>query len=194
MTKFLGKQHLLVKYGDTLCSRFVDKEINFTDVGIPIYSSIPSYTQTINVDLDNVIGWINLEKKEDGIYYTPSIFNSEFVDIVEEHKRNILYFSCRGTEYNISFISAAYLSNHQSINLFDFDYNEIIPSNSVELLDLLIDNLNNSNIPVRTTCTNPEYDYGQCIHVTVGNTELQLFTNADNSHICGVDIIKIQNK
>ncbi len=190
MTKFLDNQHLLVKYGDLLCNCPINANVTIHEYPIPIYDHIPTNDEVEKVHLNNLVGIIKLEKKEDGIYYTPKIFNNDLKDFIEYGKRDYLKFACIGGFNKVISINASYIirptTNFDTLPLYETNQQ----CGSIEHLDLLIGNLNNSNIPVHTSCTNPEYDYGTCIHIIVGNTELQLYTNEDNSYICGVNIRK----
>lgn len=110
MTKFLSKQHLLVKYGDKLCGCVVNNDVIIPKCSVPIYNKPPTNDEIERVYLDNVIGVIKLEQKEDGIYYTTSIFKEELKEIIEQEQRNYLKFACLGTSTKLTSINAAYIS------------------------------------------------------------------------------------
>lgn len=61
---------------------------------------------------------------------------------------------------------------------------------AIENLYELIENFREANVYVHTTSPGGDEDYSKCIHIIVGDIELQLFTNEDNTYFCGVEIVK----
>ena len=113
---FLNNQHLLVKFGDKLCGRIIIKDINIGKqlLILKSYTTIDNKPSNI-VDINNSIGYCDIEIKDDGIYYTPVVFDtykqSEGV-IIETFKRDVLKVAGNGTLNNMTSICYMYISNN----------------------------------------------------------------------------------
>lgn len=113
---FLDNQHLLVEFGDKLCDSIINKDITIGKqlLILKSYTTIDNKPSNI-VDINNSIGYCDIEIKDDGIYYTPVVFDtykqSEGV-IIETFKRDVLKVAGNGTLNNMTSICYMYISNN----------------------------------------------------------------------------------
>lgn len=113
---FLDNQHLLVKFNEELCGRIINKDIT---IGKQLLI-LKSYTIIDNkpssmVDINNSIGYCDIEIKDDGIYYTPVVFDTYKQSvgvIIETFKRDALKVAGNGNINNMISICYMYISNN----------------------------------------------------------------------------------
>jgi hypothetical protein len=107
---YLNNEHLLVSFGDTLLNRYINKD---DKINIPKQLLISkTHSNGYKVDISSAIGLVDITIKDDGIYYTPKIFNhyKYISDIIEFHKRDVLQICGGGSDTKLESIAYFYIS------------------------------------------------------------------------------------
>lgn len=100
-----------------LCNRTVTKDIIVPKQLLILKSyTIKDELLSSMVDISNAIGSCDMEIKDDGIYYTPKVFENfndslGFGFILETFRRDTLKVCCEGNANNLHSISYFYLSS-----------------------------------------------------------------------------------
>lgn len=107
---FLNHQHLLVKFGEELCGYTVNENINLPPQ-LVICNRLG--TSQLDISIDSIVGTCDMEIKDDGIYYTPKLFEKYnlYSEIVEKERRDVLKICGKGDGKTLNSITYFYFSN-----------------------------------------------------------------------------------